>query len=113
MQLLNELVNAAFMLAIREPRPPSLLRHSGSTDYDFAAWALRHWRVSAFWRTASIGCVACGAGAVSYSRVYLRYHSINQVLAGAGVGVGAGLLYFAWVEAALRPRFAALAVKRL
>lgn len=123
-QLLNELVNAALKRAIREPRPPSQLRHSGPTDYGmpsahaqfgfffltyFAAWALRHWRVSAFWRTASIGCVACGAGAVSYSRVYLRYHSINQVLAGAGVGVGAGLLYFAWVEAALRPRFAALA----
>jgi hypothetical protein len=52
-------------------------------------------------------------GAAPLARERLVARSLHRLRRLRGRGVGAGLLYFAWVEAALRPRFAALAVKRL
>ena len=115
-QLLNEGVNAALKRALRQPRPPSQLRHSGPADFGMPSapaqvcfffcvyvtlWALRHWRVGAPWRAASAAAAAAGAAAVAASRVYLRYHSVPQVAAGAGVGAACGLLWFLFVEALL------------
>lgn len=125
--LLNEALNAALKRALKQPRPPSQLRH-GPTDYGmpsahaqfcffFAAyvalWARRHWRVGAAWRAAAVGAAAVGAAAVTYSRVYLRYHSVPQVCAGAAVGVASGAAWFLFVEAAARPLFPALARSQL
>jgi len=123
-QLLNEAVNAALKRALRQPRPPSQLRHSGPSDFGmpsahaqfcfffcvyFTLWGARHWRVGALWRAASAAAAVAGAAAVAASRVYLRYHSVPQVAAGAAVGAACGGVWFFVVEALLRPRFAALA----
>ena len=78
-----------------------------------ALWARRHWRVGAAWRAAAVGAAAVGAAAVTYSRVYLRYHSVPQVCAGAAVGVASGAAWFLFVEAAARPLFPALARSQL
>ena len=121
--LANEALNAALKRAVKQPRPPSQLRH-GPTDYGmpsahaqfcfffaayFALWAARHWRVGAAWRAASVCAAAAAAAAVTYSRVYLHYHSVAQVLAGGAVGVASGAAWFLLVEAAARPLFPALA----
>ena len=68
-------------------------------------------RMSAFdraWATVELLALACGAVAVGYSRVYLGYHSMEQVLAGAIFGMLFGL---AWglMTARMAPVFGSLA----
>ena len=44
-----------------------------------------------------------GSGLVAVSRVYLHYHTANQVLAGLAVGAAMGSLWWACYAAALEP----------
>jgi dolichyldiphosphatase len=126
-QLLNEALNAVLKRALRQPRPPSHLRHSAN-DYGMpsahaqfcfflavylALWAYRHWHVGSAWRGLVVVAFVCGGVAVTYSRVYLKYHSVSQVLAGVTCGAACGAAWFAFVEAWLRPRFPTLARSRL
>ncbi|CAH1271482.1 DOLPP1 [Branchiostoma lanceolatum] len=46
---------------------------------------------------------------VSYSRVYLRYHTTVQVAAGAAAGIPLGIVWFAIVQLALTPWFPMIA----
>jgi len=126
--LLNVAANSALKAAVREPRPPApLLRHPDGPDefgwpsahaqfaFFYAAyaalWALSgRWRVRLFvWRALVAAGGLAAAAAVAASRVALGYHSRAQVLAGCGCGALLGAAFFALVELALRPRFAALA----
>lgn len=46
------------------------------------------------WRIAIIGGCNATAALVSYSRIYLQYHSNSQVLCGILMGVFLGALWF-------------------
>lgn len=123
-QLLNEVVNYVLKHAIRQPRPAHVHAHAGSlpkwgmpSDHaqfvGFAAgyltlWALRRWSVGRAWRGGVALAVHLGAGAVMFSRVYLGYHTVDQVVAGYCVGLGLGAAWHAVTEAYLRPRFASV-----
>ena len=126
--LLNVAANGALKRAAREPRPPApLLRHPDGADefgwpsahaqfaFFYAAyaalWALSgRWRVRFFaWRALVAAGGVAAAAAVAASRVALGYHTAPQVLAGCGFGAALGAVFFAFVELALRPHFAALA----
>ncbi|XP_037081507.1 dolichyldiphosphatase 1-like [Pollicipes pollicipes] len=53
---------------------------------------------------AAVLCCVCAA-LVSFSRVYLEYHSWWQVVCGAGVGVAFGVLWFVFVHWVCTPFF--------
>lgn len=125
-QLLNEALNAALKARFRQPRPAAAPTGDGSSgmpsahaQFSFflasyaALWALRAWRVGLRWRLLAAAAGAAGAALVAASRVYLHYHTLEQVLAGGAVGAGAGAAWFAVVQGALRPRFAAIAAHPL
>ncbi|XP_034191769.1 dolichyldiphosphatase 1 isoform X1 [Osmia lignaria lignaria] len=58
-----------------------------------------------FWRITIIaGCIII-AILVTYSRVYLLYHSISQVLCGAFVGIILGIVWFIVTHVVLTPMF--------
>ena len=52
--------------------------------------------------------VLVGSGLVAVSRVYLHYHTVNQVLAGLAVGAVMGSLWWLVYVAALEPAGRAL-----
>ncbi len=125
-QLLNEVLNHALKALLAVPRPqPSrhaafdaqspLAMPSDHAQFAFFAavslllWAPRHWHTGAVWRALACGAALLAALAVAAGRVYLGYHSLAQVAAGAGVGAAFAAAWFAVVERALRPRFARVA----
>lgn len=61
--------------------------------------------VERFWRTiVAIGCIVT-AILVTYSRVYLLYHSKSQVFCGALLGIALGTAWFIIVHTVLTPLF--------
>ncbi len=123
-QLLNEALNYVLKHIIKEPRPsrasaeflPEYGMPSNHAQFmGFWAgylllWAASgRWQVGAGWRCCAVLLLLAGTGAVGASRVYLHYHTVQQVLAGCCCGALAGLAWFAATEAALRPRFSAWA----
>jgi dolichyldiphosphatase len=126
--LLNVAANSALKAAAREPRPPAaqLRQPDGGDEFGWpsahaqfaffyagyaALWALSgRWRVRLpVWRALVAAGGLAAAAAVAASRVALGYHTRAQVEAGAAIGAALGALFFAVVELALRPHFAALA----
>ena len=126
--LLNVAANGALKAAAREPRPPhpALRQPDGGDAFGWpsahaqfaffyaayaALWALSgRWRVRLrVWRALVAAGALVAAAGVAASRVALGYHTQQQVAAGAGIGAALGAVFFAFVELALRPRFAALA----
>ncbi|XP_032690097.1 dolichyldiphosphatase 1-like isoform X2 [Odontomachus brunneus] len=58
-----------------------------------------------FWRTiVVVGCIIT-AVLVTYSRVYLLYHSNTQVVWGALIGIAIGIVWFAFMHTVLTPFF--------
>ncbi|XP_077262236.1 dolichyldiphosphatase 1 isoform X1 [Temnothorax americanus] len=58
-----------------------------------------------FWRTiVAIGCIVT-AMLVTYSRVYLLYHSNTQVFCGALIGIALGTAWFVIMHTVLTPLF--------
>jgi membrane-associated phospholipid phosphatase len=125
-QVLNEALNHALKRAARAARPapsahPAFDAQSPygwpSDHAQFTAffavyallWAPRHWGVGPVWRALACGLCALAALVVGAGRVYLGYHTALQVASGWGVGAAAAVAWFACVERALRPRFAAVA----
>lgn len=52
-----------------------------------------------FFQRAGVSALACiGAVAVSFSRLYLNYHTPKQVLAGCAAGVVSSILWFLFVS---------------
>ncbi|KZC11839.1 PREDICTED: dolichyldiphosphatase 1-like [Dufourea novaeangliae] len=58
-----------------------------------------------FWRVTSIAACIIIALLVTYSRVYLLYHSISQVLCGAFIGIILGVVWFLIMHIVLTPFF--------
>lgn len=77
--------------------------HSGSGQ----SCLLRWWR-----QLAAVLCCFCSL-IVSYSRVYLEYHTTWQVICGAGVGVSLAAIWFLLVHNILTPLFPAVVQWRL
>ena len=123
--LLNEAVNYALKHVIRQPRPAHADTRADSqpkwgmpSDHaqfvGFAAgyitlWALRRWRIARSWRVILSVAVHAGAALVMLSRVYLGYHTLEQVVIGYAVGLCLGAVWHVTVEGLMRPRFAAIA----
>jgi dolichyldiphosphatase len=58
-----------------------------------------------FWRVLIIAVCIALAELVTYSRIYLQYHSHSQVLCGAIVGIILGIIWFTIVHLVLTPFF--------
>ncbi|XP_026673322.1 dolichyldiphosphatase 1-like [Ceratina calcarata] len=123
--LMNECINFILKHTIREARPmnratvyheygmPSM--HAQFmwffTAYTilFVCIRLHHNNNSSvlekFWRTAFIAICTIVAIIVSYSRVYLLYHTVSQVLCGAFLGILLGTIWFIITYAVLTPIF--------
>ena len=102
-QLLNELVNKALKETIREARPlgspgddfgmPSshsqFMGFFAACHVQFAYSRRKHHRgVEVYGSSAlAVGCAVL----VAFSRVHLRYHTLEQVLIGGALGVACGL----------------------
>jgi len=57
-----------------------------------------YWIVDKLWRIALYLALILWAGSVCYSRLFLTYHTPNQILWGAGVGVCFGILHYTVTE---------------
>lgn len=123
--MLNEFVNFILKHTIREARP--LKREGLHSEYGmpsthaqfiwfFAAYVtlfvcirLHHNSNSTiserFWRIIIVVACIILAILVSYSRIYLQYHSISQILCGVFVGATLGIAWFLITHTILTPLF--------
>ncbi|XP_046734717.1 dolichyldiphosphatase 1-like [Diprion similis] len=123
--VVNEVVNFSLKHAIREARP--IRREVIYTEYGmpsahtqfmwfFATYAtifvfvrLHHNNNSTvserFWRITIIASCVGVATLVAFSRIYLQYHSIAQVLCGVIVGIFVGSIWFLVTHLVLTPFF--------
>jgi len=130
-QLANEVLNWLLKRALAQPRPAAAAvhLHAGpvygmpSNHAQFAGFFAAS---ACAWAASGRGCggararaaaaaaaALAAAAAVGASRVYLHYHSVEQVVAGWAVGAAAGTAWAALVDGALRPHFARLAATPL
>jgi len=104
-QLLTELLNKALKETLRQPRPAdapaddygmpsSHSQFMGFFAAYYCSFALS--RLGHHSRLEVVGSclMSCAAAlAVCYSRIYLSYHTVGQVVAGSGLGIACGLLW--------------------
>lgn len=130
--LLNEAINLIMKKIIAEPRP--LLRKSLYTEYGmpsshsqmmwffssysilFLIFRLRHINSSVLeliWKVVVALALVAAAIVVSYSRVYLLYHSWSQVMWGAVIGLALGTCWFTLTHLVLTPFFPIVASWRI
>lgn len=130
--LLNEAINLIMKKIIAEPRP--LLRKSLYTEYGmpsshsqmmwffssysilFLIFRLRHINSSVLeliWKVVVAMALVAAAIVVSYSRVYLLYHSWSQVIWGAVIGLALGTCWFTLTHLVLTPFFPIVASWRI
>ena len=116
-QLLNEGVNYALKRIIRQPRPVDLVRHhlesfgmpSDHSQFMFFAasyamlFTLLRWGQPLYGKMFYCVAALSLAVVVSMSRVYLMYHTAEQVAVGAIAGAALGSLWFFFTERALVP----------
>ena len=97
-QVLSEVLNEALKSLIRQPRPHLELgsgygmpsAHAQFMAFyaaDLTAWTLAHGHISPLKKALRVAWVVTLAALVSYSRVYLNYHTPVQVAVGCAVGV--------------------------
>jgi dolichyldiphosphatase len=126
-QALNEVLNFGLKRIIREARPTEV--HTYAPKYGMpsnhsqfmAFWAVyimlwmwfRWSHQGKLWKVMASIFASSLAGLVMYSRVYLGYHSILQVLVGCLVGGAVAILWYIFSEAYLRPHYAAIAKWRV
>ncbi|KAJ2439721.1 hypothetical protein GGF42_007861 [Coemansia sp. RSA 2424] len=113
-QLANEAFNFLLKQTIREDRPNLHLgdgygmpsSHAQFMGF-FVMYSLLYLETRITTNVWHKGAVQLGAVVlgvlVAASRVYLGYHSVPQVLAGAAVGLAAGLIWYLAVERVLYP----------
>ncbi|KAK6196222.1 hypothetical protein SNE40_001487 [Patella caerulea] len=123
--IVNEFINWVLKHLIREPRPSVRDKEGLYCEYGMpSSHAQFMWFFSMYitfflyirvyknynwsddlWKyIVSCSCFII-AGIVSYSRVYLAYHTVSQVLWGAVTGLILGALWFAVVQFLLTPLF--------
>ena len=102
---LSVAVSYALKYTVKKERPDGSDNHafpSNHTGFSFAGatflqkrygwkWGVVAGLVSAI-RSFIINCV-CASGYVAWGRVYAKRHDVWDVLAGAAIGVGSGLLF--------------------
>lgn len=113
-QVANEIFNNIIKNIIKQPRPASFgesfqngtirsgygmpSAHSQFMGFCFIYTSLRfslRWKgINAFQRVIGIVTMGCLAFAVCFSRVYLKYHSVEQVVVGVSVGLVTGSSYY-------------------
>ncbi|KAI8328444.1 PAP2 superfamily protein [Chlamydoabsidia padenii] len=109
-QLTNELVNAILKEYFQIHRPYDYLgtgygmpsSHAQFVWY-FATFGtiylLRHIQLTTpVWKKLSVTCMVVMACLVCWSRIYLGYHTLGQVVMGSVVGVGYGLVWYMAME---------------
>ncbi|KAJ2785713.1 Dolichyldiphosphatase 1 [Coemansia javaensis] len=112
-QLLNEALNLALKLWIREDRPHQHLgdgygmpsshaQFMGFFAVYMALYFERQVAALAAHRRLVLAGAAVLAALVAASRVYLGYHTAAQVLAGVAAGVASGAAWYAFVERVVR-----------
>ncbi|XP_076293616.1 dolichyldiphosphatase 1 [Lasioglossum baleicum] len=123
--IINDFINFVLKHTIREARP--MRRDSVFVEYGmpsmhaqfmwfFAAYTilficvrLHHNNNSSvserFWRIATIAACIIVSLLVTYSRVYLLYHSISQVLYGTLIGIILGVIWFLIMHVVFIPIF--------
>ncbi|KAJ1665878.1 hypothetical protein GGF44_002953 [Coemansia sp. RSA 1694] len=113
-QLANEAFNLLLKQTIREDRPNLHLGDGygmPSSHAQFMGFFVMYsflyleTRITTnVWHKGAVQLGAVGLSVlVAASRVYLGYHSVPQVLAGAAVGLAAGLVWYLAVERVLYP----------
>lgn len=111
---------------LMQPRPPSALsdRSPGMPSSHAQLMAFLAAYLTAFlyrdctmqWRLTKHICVAAltaACGTVCAARVYLQYHSPDQVVAGLAIGAALGLAWLALTDHLLVPRFRTIQHSRL
>ncbi|XP_050435343.1 dolichyldiphosphatase 1-like [Adelges cooleyi] len=123
--VINEICNYILKHILQEPRP--LARNSLYSEYGmpsahsqfmwfFASYMfffsfirLQYANSTAFkeffWKVAAVVTCIIVACIVSYSRIYLQYHSWKQVIFGGLVGLFIGTWWFAIIDIVLTPYF--------
>lgn len=118
-KLLDDLLNAVLKDYIAQPRPHDTLdkynslygmpsNHSQFMCFIFAygtAWIYFSWsrRYNYIIKPLIITGIFVGTLTVMYSRIYLRYHTWEQVLIGGLIGLGTGTVWYLLTEYLFRP----------
>jgi len=120
-QLVNEVFNLILKRIIKEPRPAvqhtvHLVQHGMPSSHAQFIWFFSAYFVffvifrvvenSHKWWKPAMSCAAIAlATVVTYSRVYLGYHTNAQVMWGSGIGVVCALVWFVFLQRVLTPLF--------
>jgi len=128
-----ELLNIVLKHTIRQERPAqkrtNYTRYGMPSSHSQLSWfiagyltlfllvRLHHVQTSSviinYWKQlAATLCWAC-AGLVSFSRVYLEYHTWWQVVCGGGIGAAFGVIWFIFVHYICTPFFPTIVQWRL
>ena len=110
--LINEVINYILKTALQEARPsisnvdfipkygmPS--NHSqfmGFLAMNVTLWAVKHWKISTLWKILSILGIWALTFIVGVSRIYLLYHTFNQVFVGIVAGCVFGYIWHVIIE---------------
>ena len=128
---LNALLSKVLKQCIRQARPSAACELLGvcetygmpSNHAQIMTFAAVHWvaaarlkpltRAGRLWLLADAIVLSCLVVAVAAARVWLGYHSLEQVLAGAGLGCCLALLWHELEARCIKPRAAKLASSSL
>lgn len=128
-QLINEVFNLILKRIIKEPRPQvqhtvHLVQHGMPSSHAQFIWFFSAYYVlfiifrvvednHKWWKPGmSLGATAL-ATVVTYSRVYLGYHTTAQVMWGSGIGIGCAILWFVLTQKVLTPLFPTIAASSI
>jgi len=121
--ILNHLVNQVLKRVYAEPRPVIrevvLEKYGWPSNHSqymwfvcmycvlFIKYRLHHGRLLSEigWKVVAAGGCLLAALVMSYSRVYLQYHTVDQVIAGAWIGSLSALVWFLITKYCLTPFF--------
>jgi len=129
--ILNHILNQVLKKMYAEPRPMqravTFEEHGWPSNHSQYMWFVCSYLIlfikyrlhhlggcqEIFWKTmSSILCLG-GAVTMSYSRVYLQYHTEDQVVAGSVIGSVAALFWFLVTQKILTPLFPMIASWRI
>ncbi len=99
-QIGNTIINVITKHIIRQPRPMDTHSYGMPSNHaQFIFFFIGFWipkiNKDKLRRITALIIVAC---AVATSRVYLHYHTTNQVVVGAGIGLGLGYIWHKTTE---------------
>jgi len=124
-QLINEIFNLILKRVIKEPRPQvqhtvHLVQHGMPSSHAQFIWFFSAYYVlfilfrvvedsHKWWKPFMSLSATVLAAVVTYSRVYLGYHTTAQVMWGSGIGIASAIIWFLFTQKALTPLFPIIA----